>query len=281
MLHVSPQPLMIGFPDSQIHTTDLSTNVKWAIFTRALNQNRCGYWSSTFELTTFPMYSISSEFNARHQLSRWSISRLRNLFGTANFAPDSSSQQRIPEPSRPLGEERRAKKTDSAGIKIFALSGDSLLPIFDCNNCGGTHKSMNRTSDCQLCKSKGLDIQFPCPKISNAAEKKKNQLPRKATEPAQQSVKSATSGSKKTAGSIISAITQDDESYTEEDSKVSDYPVYVDTCASDIYTPLASNLDADSSHIHTRLKVEQADGTKLVSSGIGKLCRLAHNAIDS
>ena len=98
---------------------------------------------------------------------------------------------------------------------------------------------------------------------------------RKATEPAQRSVKSATSRSKKTAGSIISAITQDDDSFAEEDSEVSDYPVYVDTCASDIYTSLASNLDADSSHIHTRvtdrLKVEQAGGTKLVSSGIGKL----------
>ena len=43
-------------------------------------------------------------------------------------------------------------------------------------------------------------------------------------------------------GSIVSAITQDDESYTEEDSKVSDYPEYVDTCASDIYTPLVSTL---------------------------------------
>ena len=103
----------------------------------------------------------------------------------------------------------------------------------------------------------------------------KSQLPRTATGSSKRSVKSATSGSKRSGGSIVSAITQDDESYTEEDSEVSDYPVYVDTCASDIYTPLASNLDADSSHIHTRvtdrLKVEQADGTKLVSSGIGKL----------
>ena len=133
-------------------------------------------------------------------------------------------------------------------------------------------------SDCRLCKSKGLDnnhIQFYCPKISNAAEKKKNQLPRRATESTQRSVKSATSGPKKTAGSVVSAITQDDESYAEEDSEVSDYPVYVDTCASDIYTPLVSDLDSDSSHIHPRvtdqLKVEQADGTKLVSSGIGTL----------
>ena len=48
------------------------------------------------------------------------------------------------------------------------------------------------------------------------------------------------------------------------DSEVSDYPVYIDTCASDIYTPMASNLDTDSSHVHTRvtdrLNLEQADG---------------------
>ena len=170
----------------------------------------------------------------------------------------SRQQQQIPQPSRPLGGERRAKKADSAGINIIALSGESLLPIFDCNNCGGIHKSMNCKSDCRLCKSKGLDsnyIQFHCPKISNATEKKKNQLPRKATESAQH--QSATSGPKKTAGSIVSAITQDDESFVEEDSEVRlDYPVWVDTCASDVYT---------------QLKVEQAEGTILVSSGVGKL----------
>ena len=73
---------------------------------------------------------------------------------------------------------------------------------------------------------------------------------------------------------MVSSLTQDTE-YSEDKSEVSDYPVYVDTCASDIYTPLASNLDANSSHIHHRvtdqLKVEQADGTKLVSSGVGTL----------
>ena len=73
---------------------------------------------------------------------------------------------------------------------------------------------------------------------------------------------------------MVSALTQDTE-YSEDESEVSDYPVYVDTCASDIYTPLDSDLDADSSHIHSRvtdqLKVEQADGTKLISSGIGTL----------
>ena len=66
-----------------------------------------------------------------------------------------------------------------------------------------------------------------------------------------------------------------DTEYSEDESEVSDYPVYVDTCASDIYTPLVSDLDADSSCIHSRvtdqLNVEQADGTKLVSSGIGTL----------
>ena len=99
-------------------------------------------------------------------------------------------------------------------------------------------------------------------------------MPRPVTGPSKRSIKSAAFGSKKSGGSTVSAITQDEDSFTEDDSEVSDYPVYVDTCASDIYTPLASNLDADSSHVHTRvtdkLKVEQADGTTLVSSGIGK-----------
>ena len=90
--------------------------------------------------------------------------------------------------------------------------------------------------------------------MSNAAEKKKNQLPRKTTEPAQRPVKSATSGPKKTAGSIISAITQDDESYTEEDSEVSDHPVWVDTCASDVYTPSISDLDPDLLSIPAKSK---------------------------
>ena len=136
---------------------------------------------------------------------------------------------------------------------------------------------MNCKSDCRMCKSKGLDsnhIQFHCPKVSNAAEKKKTQLPRPVTGSSKRSVKSGASGSKKSGGSIVLAITQDEDSFTEDDSEVSDYQVFVDTCALDIYTPLASNLDADSSHVHTRvtdrLKVEQADGTTLVSSGTGK-----------
>ena len=130
---------------------------------------------------------------------------------------------------QPLGGERRAKNTDSAGTKIVALSGDSLLAIFDCDNCGGTHKSMNCKSTCRLCKSRVDDnhILFHCPKISNAVERKKTQLPRRDTGPSQRSVKSESSGSKRTGGSVVSVLTQDD-------SEVSDYPVYVDTCASDI-----------------------------------------------
>ena len=116
---------------------------------------------------------------------------------------------------------------------------------------------MNCKSKCRLCKSKGLDddhIQFHFPKVINAADKKKSQSPRTATGSSKRSVKSAASGSKTSEGSIVSAITQDDESYTEENSKVSDYPVYVDTCASDIYTSLASNLDADSLGLRIGLK---------------------------
>ena len=149
-------------------------------------------------------------------------------------------QQQIPEPSRSLGGERRALKTNSAGTNIVARLEEPLFPIFDCENCGGTHKSMNCKSKCRLWKSKGLDddrIQFHCPKISNAVEKKKNQLPRRATESTQRLVKSVTLGPKKTAGSVVSAITQEDESYGGDDSEVRDYSVWVDTCASDIYTP--------------------------------------------
>ena len=177
---------------------------------------------------------------------------------------------------------RAAKKAGSLQSEITrnfppALSGD--LPIFDCENCGGTHKSMNCTKPCKLCRSKGANadhVQYLCPLIPNAKERKQSQQPRGVgpSQPPTRSVKSATSGSRKATGSIISAITQDDEYHTEEDSEVSDYPVYIDTCASDIYTPMASNLDANSSHVHTRvmdrLRVEQADGTTLVSSGIGK-----------
>ena len=38
-------------------------------------------------------------------------------------------QQQVPEPSRPLGGERRGKKTDSAGTKIHALLEESLFQL--------------------------------------------------------------------------------------------------------------------------------------------------------
>ena len=168
------------------------------------------------------------------------------------------------------------KKADSAGAPIKTLLGgeESQFLIFDCDNCGGTHKSMNCKANCRLCKSQGFDdahIQFHCPKVTNAVERKKSQSPRPATGSSTLPVKSAASRSHKSSAasvksavsrsqqSMVSALTQDTE-YSEDESEVSDYPVYVDTCASDIYTPLASNLDADSSHVHTRvtdqLKVE-------------------------
>jgi hypothetical protein len=127
---------------------------------------------------------------------------------------------------------RAAKKAGSLQSEITknpspALSGD--LPVFDCDNCGGTHKSMNCKSDCRLCKSKGLDsnhVQFHCPKIVNAVERKQSQLPRPVPGSTTRSVKSAASKSKKPAGSVISAITQEDDSFAEEDSEVRhDYPV--------------------------------------------------------
>ena len=137
---------------------------------------------------------------------------------------------------------------------------------------------MNRKLACRLCKSKGSDddhIQFHCPRISNAVERKKTQLSQRDTGSSQRSVKSATSRSKWTGGSVVFILTQDDENYTEEDSEVSDYPVWVDTFASDIYTPTEKHLDADSSRTHYRvtgqLNVEQADGTRLLSSGVGTL----------
>ena len=128
---------------------------------------------------------------------------------------------------------------------------------------------MNCKAKYRLCKSKGLDddhIQFHCPKVINAVDKKKPQLPQPTTGLPTRSVKSAASRSKKCEGSIISAITQEDESFAEEDSEVRhDYPVWVDTCASDVHTPSISDLDPDSLSIHSRvtdrLKVEQADGT--------------------
>ena len=276
MLHVSPtlDDWVPRFPDPH---------------NRALNARLVPYFYKGIEpeplhllVQHFPGEHISDVFQQFRVQCTASVVEMVNIKTEKSFREcqfRARVQQQIPEPSRPLGGERRAKKTDSAGAKKNALLEEPLPPIFDCDNCGGTHKSMNCKSKCRLCKSKGLDddhIQFHCPQISNAIEKKKNQLPRKATDSAQRSVKSATSGPKRPAGSIISAITQDDDSFAEEDSEVRhDYSVWVDTCASDVYTPSISDLDPDSFSFHSRvtdrLNVEQADGTKLVSSGVGTL----------
>ena len=172
------------------------------------------------------------------------------------------------EPNSHSSESLRAAKRAGSLQSGIPPSISVDLPIFDCDNCGGTHKSMNCSKRiCKLCKSRGENadhVQYLCPLIPNPKERKQSQQPR-GVAPSLSLPRSVKSATKKTAGSIISAITQDDEYHTEEDSEVSDYPVYIDTCASDIYTPLASNLDADSPHVHTRvmdrLKVEQADGT--------------------
>ena len=195
------------------------------------------------------VYDLFDQFRLQYTAS---VVEMVNLKTTNSRPRDRHFYQRlqqIPEP-RALGGERRAKKTDSAGTKTIALSEDPLLQNFDCDNCRGTHKSMNYKSACRLCKSKGgLEddrIQCHCPNIINAADRKRSQLPRPATGSPKRSVKSATSGSKRSGGSDVSATTQDDENYAEEDSEVNDYPVYVDTCASDIYIPTEKHLDADS-----------------------------------
>jgi hypothetical protein len=257
---------------------------------RALNKRLVAYFYNGIEpeplrslIKHFPVAHISEAFPQFQTYCTAPVVEMANLKTEKSLRDrqfrSRQQLQQIPEQTRPLGGERKAKKVDSAGAKPNALF-EEVLPIFDCGNCGGTHKSMNCKSKCRLCKSKGLDDdhpQFHCPKIPNAKEHKQNQQPRKvASLPSlPRSVKSATSRSTKPAGSVISAMTQDDESFAEDDSEVRhDYPVWVDTCASDVYTPSVSDLDPDSFSIHSRvtdqLKVEQADGTKLFSSGVGK-----------
>ena len=73
---------------------------------------------------------------------------------------------------------KKASSLQSEHARIFSpvLSGD--LPIFDRANCEGTHKSMNCTKPCRLYKSKGNNtehVQYLCPLISNAKERKQNQ----------------------------------------------------------------------------------------------------------
>ena len=52
--------------------------------------------------------------------------------------------------------------------------------IYDCANCCGLHKSINCTKACRLCKESGNDakhIQYLCPEITNAKERKRDQQP--------------------------------------------------------------------------------------------------------
>ena len=271
---------------------------------RPLNKRLVGYFYTGIEpeplrslIKHFPVDHVSDVFHQLRVQCTASVVEMVDLKTEKSFRERqfrARQQQQIPEPSRPLGGERRTKTSDSAGTQLKPLLGgeDPQFLIFDCDNCGGTHKSMNCKAKCRLCKSHGLNddhIQFHCPKVTNAVERKQLQSPRHATGSPPLSIKSAASKSHKSSvalvksavsraphsgASMVSSLTQDTE-YSEDESEVSDYPVYVDTCASDIYTPLVSNLDANSSHIHHRvtdqLKVEQADGTKLVSSGLGTL----------
>ena len=96
-------------PNDQLSTTEP--------FTRGLSRSRCVRWSSTFELSTFPMCSISFESNARHQLSRWSISRLRNRFGSANFALDSSSKSQATHRGESAGQRKPTQRERTS--KLF------------------------------------------------------------------------------------------------------------------------------------------------------------------
>jgi hypothetical protein len=144
---------------------------------RALNKRLVAYFYNGIEpaplrslVQHFPVEYISDVFHQFRTHCTASVVEMANL-KTEKSLRDRQFRtrqlQQIPEPSRTLGGERRAKKTDSAGAKPKALF-EEVLQIFDCDNCGGTHKSMNCKSKCRLCKSKGLDddhIQFHCPNI--------------------------------------------------------------------------------------------------------------------
>ncbi len=232
------------------------------------------------KISHFKKSTIKQVFNVFREYSTPTMVDAANLsFVAARRKKDLPQINAVPRELRSHSSDslRAAKKAGSIQSVIPPpIPGE--LPIFDCNNCGGTHKSMNCRSKCRLCKSKGLDDvhdQYLCPLIPNAKELKQNQQPRGvgSSQPSIRSVKTAASKSRRPSASIISAITQDENDFSEEDSEVRDYPVWVDTCASDIYTPRETDLDSNSSRHHSRdmvqLNVEQADGTKLVSSGIG------------
>ena len=124
---------------------------------RALNECLVTYFYKGIEPE--PLRSLVQHFCVEHVsdvFHQFRVQCTASVVAMVNLKTEKSlrdrqfcarQQQQISELSRPLGGERRAKKTDSAGTKIVALLEESLLPIFDCENCGGTHKSMN-------CKSK-------------------------------------------------------------------------------------------------------------------------------
>ena len=82
----------------------------------------------------------------------------------------------------------------------------------------------------RICKSKGNNtehVQYLCPLIPNAKERKQNQQPRGVAppQPSTRSIKSAVSRALHTGASIVSTLTQDTE-YSEDESEVRhDYPV--------------------------------------------------------
>ena len=75
---------------------------------------------------------------------------------------------------------RKAKKTDSIPSKTSSLPLSDLT-VFDCVNFFGTRKTMNCTKPCSLCMSEkkhAVHIEFLCPQISNARERKQTLQPR-------------------------------------------------------------------------------------------------------
>ena len=107
---------------------------------RPLNKRLVGYFYTGIEpeplrslIKHFPVDHVSDVFHQFRVQCTASVVEMVNLKTEKSFRDRqlcARQQQQIPEPSRPLGGERRAKKTDSAGINIVALSGNSLLPIF-------------------------------------------------------------------------------------------------------------------------------------------------------
>ena len=124
---------------------------------RALNERLVSYFYKVIEpgplrllVLHFCVDHVSDVFHQFRVQCTASVVEMVNLQTEKSLRDHqfcARQQQQIPKPSRPLGGELRAKKTDSAGTKINALLEEPLLPIFDCENCGGAHKSMNCKSN--------------------------------------------------------------------------------------------------------------------------------------